>query len=377
MNPDDPAREPDETDQLRAAALAAGFGLPESQRGNGILLQSADDFIERMKSSEVTPIGHRRPMRRVGLAGVSIAAATLIAVTVIQPWSSPEAAAGTPTPLGYEFADAQDIAFAPGQDPHAPLLDLSGAAAENGDIPKTGQVQHVVTDNWFAAFDDEADDPSAAVIPTVVETWLSDDGSHRAIERRGEALKADGRGLPNNGDWETFAPTSDDSQPAGSIDANLLSGLPKAGKDLDAALLRMNGCGESSPGPERARCLMNQMDEYTSTYVVPARVSSALWSMLSEQDGLRFLGTVRDRAGREGIGISLTPPDRKNYRFVFIASLETGKLLGIEEILIRSDPKLDLKAPAVTRFTAFLTSEYAAEGANSQPAGELASIAKR
>lgn len=360
--PDDPAREPDETDELRAAAFAAGFGLPESADGNDVALEDADDFVARMKSSEVTEIGRRRSVRRIVLAGVSIAAATLIAMTVIQPWNSPEALAGTPTPLGYEFADAQNNAFAPGHDPRAPLLDLSGAAAENGDIPKTGQVQHVVTDNWFAAYDDEAEDPSVAVIPTVVETWLSADGSHRKIERRGKALKADGRGLPKSGDWETFAPTSDDAQPAGSIDAKMLSSLPEAGKDLDAALLRINQCGEVPSGPERARCLMNQMDEYASKYVVPARVTSALWGLLAKQDCMRFLGTVKDRAGREGIGISLTPPDRKNYRFVFIASLETGQLLGIEEILIKSDPKLDLKAPAITRFTAFLTADYTAEG---------------
>lgn len=367
MSPDDQIHGPDESDELRATALAAGFGMPERAEGTEVRLEDPDEFISRMKSSEVDEIGRRRSIRRRVLAGVSIAAASLIAVTVIQPWSSPEALAGTPTPLGYEFADAQNVAFAPGHDPRTPLLDLSGAAAEYGDIPKSGQVQHVVTDNWFAAYDDEAKNPSVAVIPTVVETWLSDDGSHRKIERRSNALKADGRGLPKSGEWEAFAPISDDAQPAGSMDTKLLSSLPAAGKDLNEALLRMNQCDEVPSGPERARCLMNQMDEYASKYVMPARVTSALWGLLAKQDGLRFLGTVKDRAGREGVGISLTPPQRPNYRLVFIGSFETGQLLGVEEILIKSDPKLDLKAPAITRFTAFLKAEYVPDA---NPAGE-------
>ena len=363
VKPYDSAHGPDEMDELRGAAFAAGFGLPEAQESD-VVLESADEFIARMKLADAAELGRGRSVRRLALAGASIAAATLVAVSVIQPWSSPDASAGMPAPLGYEFADAQNIAFAPGKDPRTALLDLSGAAAEAGDIPTTGQVQHVVTDNWFAAYDEDAKDPSVAVIPTVLETWLSTDGSHQQIERRGEALKADGRGLPQSGDWETFAQTADETQPAGSIDANLLSGLPEDEKELDAALLRMNECGEFPSGPERAKCLMNQMDEYNNAYVVPARVTSALWGLLAKQDGLRLLGTVKDRAGRPGIGISLTPPDRKNYRSVFIASLETGKLLGIEEILIRSDPTLDLKAPAITRFTAFLKAEYSTQGAD-------------
>lgn len=362
MKPYDPANSPDETDELRGTALAAGFGLPDAH--SDIDLESADDFIARMKFGDTVDVRRRKPVGRIVLAGVGVAAATLVALSVIQPWSSPEASAGTPAPLGYEFADAQNIAFAPGKDPRMALLELSGAAAAVGDIPRTGQFQHVVSDNWFAAYGDDATDSSVAVIPTVLETWLSANGSQRLVERRGNALKADGRGLPQSGAWEKFAALSDDTQPAGTLNANLLSSLPKNEKDLEAALLKLNECGDIPRGPERARCLMNQMDEYNNSYVVPARVTAAQWALLAKQDGLRFLGTVKDRAGREGVGISLTPPDRKNYRFVFIGDLDTGRLLGIEEILIRSDRKLDLKAPAITRFTAFLKAEYDTQSGN-------------
>jgi hypothetical protein len=40
-----------------------------------------------------------------------------------------------------------------------------------------------------------------------------------------------------------------------------------------------------------------------------------------------------------------------------IASPQTGQVLGFEEILIKTVPDLDVTAPAITRFTAFLTAE--------------------
>jgi hypothetical protein len=281
-------------------------------------------------------------------------------MAVLQPWTSPTAEADTPPVLRYEFADADNIAHAPGKDAHAALLALATTASDAPVPPSHGPNQHVVTDNWFANIDDKARKDSVAVIPTVNETWLSPDGSLRLMERRDSPLAPDGRGLPQKGSWDSLPPTSDETNKAGSNDTNAISALPIRMSALKPALLTLTQCDDAARGPRRAFCLLTKMDEYNSFYVVPPRMSSGFFRLLADQGAVRLLGTVSDRAGRKGVGISLINPERPQYRLVYIVSPTTGRLLGIEEILIKSDSRLELKVPAITRFTAFLESGFTA-----------------
>jgi hypothetical protein len=347
-----------EHDRLRDEARAAGFDASLTPESLGIELESADDFLARMQSEDAHADSKRRTIRSLVIACSAVAAAAVVAVAVLQPWTSPTAAADTPPVLPYEFADAQNIAHAPGKDATATLRRLAKTASETPAASSGGTYQHVVTDNWYANIDDKADQDSVAVIPTVNETWLSADGGLRLLERRGAPLAADGRGLPQKGSWDDLPAKSDETQEAGSIDAQAIADLPRRSSALKAALLKLTQCDTSGQGPQRARCLLTQIDQYNSFYVLPPRVTAAFWSLLADQDAARLLGTVKDRAGREGVGISLIPPDRKQYRFVYIVSPATGRLLGIEEILIRFDPNLKLRTPAITRFTAFLESGF-------------------
>ncbi|KAA1399579.1 CU044_5270 family protein [Aeromicrobium ginsengisoli] len=347
----------DESAELRRTALAAGIDLDVAPERFGIDLDSADDFVARMKAADGDP--RRRTPRRLIIAVGSMAAAAAIALSVLQPWGSTPASADTPPLLQYEFAAADNIAFAPGKDSSDALTKLADAAAGQRVGTTAGQRdQHVVSDNWFAAIDDDAADKSIAVIPTIRESWVSPDGSQRFVERRGAPLAADGRGLPNDGAWSNFPASTDETQPPGSVDATMLERLPKNQSALRPALLKVSGCDQSPSGPERARCLFTHIDTYSNTYVVPARVMSALWSLLSEQTGPRLLGAVKDRAGREGVGIAIVPADRANQRLVLIASPKTGQLLGFEVVLIKPDANLALKAPAILRFSAFLAAEH-------------------
>ena len=357
MNPETWPTGTDESAELRHTALAAGIDLDVPPERLGIDLDSADDFVARMKAADAD--SRRRMPRRLILAGGSIAAAAAVALSVLQPWGSTTASADTPPLLRYEFADADNIAFAPGKDPSATLTNLASAAAGQPAGTAAGRRdQHVVSDNWFAAIDDDAADTSIAVIPTIRETWVSRDGSQRVVERRSSPLAADGRGLPNDGAWSDFPSSADETQPPGSVDATLLDRLPQRQSALKAALLKVSGCDQSPSGPERAKCLFTHIDTYSNTYVVPPRVMSALWGLLGQQAGPRLLGAVEDRAGREGVGIALVPADRANQRLVLIASPETGQLLGFEVVLIKPDANLALKAPAILRFSAFLVAEH-------------------
>jgi hypothetical protein len=340
---------------LRDAALMAGLDPRIDPQDLGVRLDSPDDLLARFKEQPADELAGRRTRRFAILAATSIAASALLVFGVLQPWHSSPAAADTPPVLDYEFAHAQDIAYAPGKDATSTLQGLATAARAWPEPAGVGRVQHIVTDNWFASIGDDEGADDIALIPTLNETWLSPDGSFRLIERAGTPLTTDGRGITK--DVEGLKPRADETQPADTIDPTLLSALPEDPARLRPALLKATECDRFPAGNARARCLIGKMQEYNSTYVVPTRITAELWDLIAEQGATRLLGEVKDRAGRRGIGISLIPSNRKEYRQVLIASPETGQVLGFEEILIKTVPDLDVKAPAITSFTAFLTAE--------------------
>lgn len=351
-----------ELEQLRRNIEAAGLAALLESDHEEKDLESADDFVARMKANDARqqhPAKVKR-LRYTALAGSSIAAAIALLLIVIQPWSQPVASAETPPLLDYEFAAATEIAYASGEDPRTELLALSSAAAKQLPEPAGGQVQHVVTDNWFANLDD-AKEAEIAVVPQFNETWLSPDGSLRLTERRGEPLAADGRGIPPAGSWDDTPATTDETYPAGSNDPDFVQDLPTDTDGIRNGLLDKVGCEDREPGLGRSFCLFNQIIDLQRNYVIPPKTYSAMWEMLAGEEGIRLLGNVEDRAGREGIGISLISDLAPQYRNVLIISPTTGELLGSEEILIKTMPAIDIKAPAIMSFTAFLEAGYEAQ----------------
>lgn len=346
----------DDVDLLRQTALAAGLDPRLDPEDLGVRLDSADDLLARLNKTPADEVSSRRRRRFGTLAAASVAATTALVLGVLQPWQSSPAAADTPPVLDYEFANAHNIAYAPGKDPTSALRQLSTAARSFTQPPGNGDIQHVVTDSWFGSIDDDKGANNIALIPTLNETWLSPDGSFRLIERTGKPLTADGRGVAKHA-VEGLKARADESQPADSVDPTLLSSLPTDPVQLRPALLKATECDRDEAGSPRALCLFARVEEYNSNYVVPPRVTAALWDLIADQRATKLLGEVKDRAGRPGVGISLIPSDRNQFRQVVIASPETGQVLGFEEILIKTIPDLDVKAPAITRFTAFLAAE--------------------
>jgi hypothetical protein len=353
------AHDRNDVELLRDAALAAGLDPRIDPQDLGVSLDSADDLLARFNERPADELAGRRTRRFAILAGTSIAAAAVLVFGILQPWHSSPAAADTPPVLDYEFANAQDIAYAPGKDATSTLHQLSTAARVWPAPAGAGRVQHIVTDNWFASIGNDEGANDIALIPTLNETWLSPDGSFRLIERAGTPLSADGRGITKT--VEGLKPRADETQPAGTINPTLLSALPEDTARLRSALLKATDCGRDPSGNARAWCLMGKVEEYNSTYVVPTRVTAALWDLIAEQGATRLLGEVKDRAGRPGVGISLIPATRNEYRRVLIADPRTGRLLGVEDILIKTIPDLEVTAPAITSFTAYLSSEQASQ----------------
>ncbi|KQY55812.1 hypothetical protein ASD11_15015 [Aeromicrobium sp. Root495] len=348
----------DALELFRREAEELGFG--SGDLGDlAAQLESPDDFIARMKrqdrereeqEQDLAPPRPLRRRRRAVLVAVGTAAASAALVFgIARPGGSP-AAADAPPVLDFEFAAATRIAYAPGKNP-TPILKLLSDAADGASpsIPGAGTIQYKKTDNWYA---DQDDNGTSKIVPRVSETWLRPDGSLTTKEFVGQALRADGRGvLPGRGKQLV-----NETLEAGSVDAGFARSLPTDPAALASALVAHGQCESTTKGDVRSLCLYRQVVELTQTYVLPASLTAALWQMLDGEAGFRTLGSVEDRAGRDAVAISLVSSDEPEIRHLLFGSLDDGQILGYEEILIKTDPDLDVKPPSVLSFSTSLDS---------------------
>ncbi|MFF3175350.1 CU044_5270 family protein [Streptomyces sp. NPDC057900] len=80
--------------------------------------------------------------------------------------------------------------------------------------------------------------------------------------------------------------------------------------------------------------------------------TAAIDGLLAEQPGLRAIGPVRDRAGRQGQAYAVD--FKGTVRWTVILDEHTGRILGTELSSIRTDPKMRLEPGDVEQYDAYL-----------------------
>jgi hypothetical protein len=358
---DDDGRAEAERDRFRRDAEALGF-VDHDLDDQLLFLESADDFIERMRRSDVDeaaePAGRPiqtdgirgRRIRRWASVGLVAAAAMAVAVGVARPGGSP-AAAESPPVLDFEFASAVRIAYAPGEDPAATLTALSTAASARSADHGVGKIQYKRSDNWYLDLDDTG---SSKIIPRVTETWLRPDGALITHEAVGKPLDSEGRGVRPEGEEHTV----DETLKAGSVDARFARDLPTDPRLLVDGLLVHADCESRAVGAVRSMCLYREIVELNRTYVLSPELVGAIWDALKGESGFKSLGSVKDRAGRDAVGISIIDTAEPQVRHVLLGSLADGEIVGQEEILIKRKQNLNIKPPSVLSFSTILESRF-------------------
>jgi hypothetical protein len=147
------------------------------------------------------------------------------------------------------------------------------------------------------------------------------------------------------------------NEPAGSRDAQFFGDMPTTVDGVRDTLLDNIECSDRKPGQERSWCLTDQLVNLSQTYVIPPRVMAAIWRMLAEEEGLRSLGTVKDRSGRDAVALSFIWDGAPENRAVLLADPSTGQLIGFERILIKPSPSSPVKPPAIQEFFVIVTSD--------------------
>lgn len=309
------------------------------------------EFVARMRARD-------RARRSRTISVVLAAAVALIvgALVVVRPWTSDPVSAATPPMLDYEFAPATSIVYAAGQDP-VPYLNQLATIAQKADPRQgSGRIQLVVSHDWYEQINDTT--KSIVVLPKVRRSWLLPTGRLDVSETTGAALTADGRGIATHVSDTLPHGTSLDRGTTGEFPAGFVRNLPTDPSALASALLDHANCASRTSGYTRSMCLYHQITNLYSSYVFPPRLNAALWRMLAKEKGFTTLGSVRDRANRPGLSISITDPRHPQYRNILIISVANGTILGDEQVLIQRDATLDLKPPAVVGFTTVTSSTW-------------------
>ena len=184
------------------------------------------------------------------------------------------------------------------------------------------------------------------------------DGRFRTRAHLGEPLTADGRGVPQGGRLDRGTTFFDEeNEPAGSRDAQFFVDMPNTVDGVRDALLDDIECLDRRRGQERSWCLTDQLREPSQTYVIPPDVMASIWRMLAQEEGIRSLGTVKDRTGRDAVALSFIWDGAPEYRAILLADPKTGQVVGSERILIKPSSSSPVKPPAIQEFFAVVTSE--------------------
>ncbi|MEU5565501.1 hypothetical protein [Micromonospora musae] len=82
-------------------------------------------------------------------------------------------------------------------------------------------------------------------------------------------------------------------------------------------------------------------------------VRVAALRFLARADGLLLRGTVTDRLGRPGLGVSVDDSD-KGTRDLLVIDRRTGLLLAHESMFLRRPERLPVKVPTVFGYVLYL-----------------------
>jgi len=235
---------------------------------------------------------------------------------------------------------------------------LAKAAAARPPIkqPPGARVSLVVTSEWYMSTAVGGGTSTTVVIPEVDKTWYTPDGAWRQLEHRGHPIVGAVGNEQTLRAAESGPPISDQRFPAGDA-----SNGPDLGTLADNPLVLRRQLLTAPPfgsGGWPADYHLFRVIPLLHHQLVGPALDAAMWRVLAGQSGVRFLGTVTDRAGRRGDAVEFTDSQGVE-RLVLLISPATGTLLGWEDILLRNPGALNIRAfPAVMGYVAFLSDRW-------------------
>ena len=260
----------------------------------------------------------------------------------------PDGSVATPVLLSY-----RSPAGGPGA--RERLLAVADAAAA-GPVPgPAGLPEHLRIRSWslFTRIDDRR--VTSVVVPVENELWRAQDDSGRMVRRYGEPQFPDDAARRS---WDA-PPGLDEIRTerygTGEFPA-MWRDRPPAATDAATAWLRIGHPPENGP----AETIVAVTDLARERVLTPGERAAVL-HVVAALPGLKYHGSVEDRAGRTGVAFSVDSAySGLMTRYTLIVDERTGALLGHEQMLTRTAGKLGVSIPSVISYETYLVGDRAA-----------------
>ncbi len=194
----------------------------------------------------------------------------------------------------------------------------------------------------------------AAQVQLTRDMWVAPDGSGRiaeTLESIDYLSEQDRISFEAMGD-DSFEPINQDFGPGGLSYVDY-STLPTDPDKLEAVLAEI----PHGDWPDNVGLLWSIQDLLRDGGTPPA-LRAGLYRVAAGIDGIELIGDVTDRAGRPGVGVSLTyPGNGLEYRDTMIFDPDTTALLGEETQILTASPELRTEPPITMSWFVYLDSE--------------------
>jgi len=305
----------------------------------------------------------RRPGRLprwAGPAAAGLTAAAVVAAVVVHGTASPSRAeAVTAAMLSYHPSGAPAIGSL--------LPALAARAAQQPLLtPPPGGYVYQATETWYLAVAVGAGSVTSQVIPKLQQTWSTAAGLIRRQTVQNATPVAPG---PLTQSEEAaarreaaYGPVT--AEPALTAAQNPLRTLNSSTLSPQALfrVLADDGIKAAAPAPQMSSQVdvgyaLQNLVAYLQYTPPSPQLLAAVYRMIALIPGISDAGWVRDRAGREGLAISVPAGGTGHeHSWRLIADPESGRLLDAEDIQI--DPSgIKIRTPFVFSYTLFLHSQ--------------------
>jgi hypothetical protein len=347
LAPLDPARRP--------------YPQTDSARQDELLLAILS--APRAEEPAVAPVAARPGRtRRLVLAAVAASLVVLSGVAVMESRAEP-AFAATPPMLRYETPrTAVDVPA---------LLRRIAASAAKSPAPGSGAYEYLRERSW--SLGNEPYDPARGLQVTHVDrqVWLrpADCSGRVVVDAEGEGPSGTSDHGPGELTWPWGCPQPD--APESGRGRIAVGPLPATAGDLRDTLAPQGTFTVTMAGKAST---LGRLTTPLLDRVLPAATRAALCEALAQLPGVRYAGTVTDRAGRRGEAFFMTADGGFGpVRETVIIDPASGAILGFERILDKlTNPRylndkvmggvdLRIKTPAVVDYRSLVAAEHRAE----------------
>ncbi|MEZ3162128.1 hypothetical protein AB1K54_16560 [Microbacterium sp. BWT-B31] len=282
----------------------------------------------------------RRPHLTLWLTSLPVAVTVVIVALIVItgiPLGSTPAVALTPPPLTFTKT---------GQTTSEVLMEAQRALAEDGTPAEP--LRSATSTGWYLQMGQNAEGvtTTATVSPQITTVRWAPDGSGQFTVVAGEPYWGDGSPAP------TLAPNapppgtviSDSNIPTGGIGVPTTDPPGSTEAEMAAWLVAMG-----LPADADAADLIDTINLAMNYWTLTNQQHSLLLKALLTRDDVDVVGTGRDRAGRDVVGITTDSTRFPGSRRLLLISTETGRIVA-EEVL-RTTPLGKLPAGSVISYT--------------------------